>query len=226
MASLSKIIDVHSHIITNLGSQAPMDKLPPWSIEQSLSLMDANGIAASVLSLPDSADHANGPEACQLARRINEQLADIVSKHPTRFGAMATLPALAGTDGLLKEMTYALDALKLDGVATSTSIDDIYLGDTRYDPWFEEMNRRGVTLFVHPVPAKASRSVDLGIDPSLLEFMFDTHRPVAFGVHVRHYTHAHQYDLQRGQEPLLKDQNHFHPWRGNDAICDDAYRNS
>jgi len=25
------IIDVHSHIITNLGSQAPMDKLPPWS---------------------------------------------------------------------------------------------------------------------------------------------------------------------------------------------------
>jgi len=32
MASLSKIIDVHSHIITNLGSQAPMDKLPPWSI--------------------------------------------------------------------------------------------------------------------------------------------------------------------------------------------------
>jgi hypothetical protein len=33
MASLSKIIDVHSHIITNLGSQSPMDKLPPWSIE-------------------------------------------------------------------------------------------------------------------------------------------------------------------------------------------------
>ena len=173
---MTEIIDVHSHIITNLGSQAPMDKLPAWSIEQSLSLMDANGIAASVLSLPDSADHATGPEACQLARRINEQLADIVSKHPTRFGAMATLPAMAATDGLLEEMAYALDTLKLDGVATSTSIDDIYLGDTRYNPWFEEMNRRGVTLFVHPVPAKASRSVDLGIDVSILEFMFDTTR--------------------------------------------------
>jgi hypothetical protein len=69
------IIDVHSHIITNLGSQAPMDKLQPWSIEQSLSLMDANGISASVLSLPDSASHAKGPAACQLARRINEHLA-------------------------------------------------------------------------------------------------------------------------------------------------------
>jgi len=170
------IIDVHSHIITNLGSQAPTDKLPAWSIEQSLSIMDANGIAASVLSLPDSASHAEGPEACQLARRINEQLADIVSKHPTRFGAMATLPALAATDGVLEEMAYALDALKLDGIATTTSTNDIYLGDTRYDPWLEEMNRRRVTLFVHPVPAKASRSVDLGIDVSILEFMFDTTR--------------------------------------------------
>jgi predicted TIM-barrel fold metal-dependent hydrolase len=73
-------------------------------------------------------------------------------------------------------MAYALDMLNLDGVATTTSIDDIYLGDTSYDPWFEEMNRRGVTLFVHPVPAKASRSVDLGIDVSILEFMFDTTR--------------------------------------------------
>jgi predicted TIM-barrel fold metal-dependent hydrolase len=111
--------------------------------------MGANGIAASALSLPDSVHHAKGPEACQLARRINEQLADIVSRHPTRFGAIPTLPALATTDGVLEEMAYALDTLKLDGVTTTTSIDDIYLGDTRYNPWFEEMNRRGVTLFVH-----------------------------------------------------------------------------
>jgi 6-methylsalicylate decarboxylase len=120
---MTDIIDVHSYIITNLGSQAPMDKLPPWSIEQSLSVMDANGISASVLSLPDSVNHAKGPEACQRARQINEQLADIVSKHPTRFGAMATLPAQAATDGVLEEMAHALDTLKRDGVATTTSIE-------------------------------------------------------------------------------------------------------
>src|SRR5260370_29514252 len=89
---------------------------------------------------------------------------------------MARSQTLAAIDGLLEEMAYALDMLNLDGVATTTSIDDIYLGDTSYDPWFEEMNSRGVTLFVHPVAAKASRSVDLGIDVSLLEFMFDTTR--------------------------------------------------
>src|SRR5260370_33722228 len=114
---MTGIMDVHSHIITNIGSQAPMDKLPAWSIEESLSIMDANGISASGLSLPDSASHVKGPEACQLARRINEQLADIVSKHPTLFGAMATLPALAANDRVLEEMSRALDTLQLDGVA-------------------------------------------------------------------------------------------------------------
>jgi len=214
MASLSNIIDVHSHIITNLGSQAPMDKLPPWSVERSLSLMDANGISASVLSLPDSASHARGPEACQLARRINEQLAGIVSKHPNRFGAMATLPALAATDGLLEELAYALDTLKLDGVATTTSIDDVYLGDTRYDPWFEEMNRRRRHLVCPPSPSQG------------ISLRRSRHRRLDFGVHVRHHPHAHQHDLQRGQEALLENQDHFHPWRRNDSIFDDACRNS
>jgi predicted TIM-barrel fold metal-dependent hydrolase len=38
------------------------------------------------------------------------------------------------------------------------------------------MNRRKVTLFMHPIIARASLAVDLKIDPSMLEFMFDTTR--------------------------------------------------
>ncbi len=52
----------------------------------------------------------------------------------------------------------------------------VYLGDSRFDPWFEEMNRRKVTLFMHPIVARASLAVDLKIDASMLEFMFDTTR--------------------------------------------------
>ena len=53
-------------------------------------------------------------------------------------------------DGSLSEMEYALDTLKMDGVSTLTSVEDIYLGDSRFDPWFEEMHRCKVTLFMHP----------------------------------------------------------------------------
>jgi predicted TIM-barrel fold metal-dependent hydrolase len=137
--------------------------------------MDANEIAVSVLSAPGAANYAEDKEAVEISRRINEALAEIVAKHPTRFGAIATLPGKT-IDGSLSEMEYALDTLKMDGVSTLTSVEDIYLGDSRFNPWFEEMNRRKVTLFMHPTVARASLAVDLKIDISMLEFMFDTTR--------------------------------------------------
>lgn len=178
---LTNIIDVHSHIILDLGdgrdtgTGGPLKMMPPWSVENTLSRMDSHGIAACILSVPDAACRDEGARACEIARRTNEYLAEIVAQHPTRFGAMATIPGRT-MDGALQEMAYALDTLKFEGVATSTSINDVYLGDAQFDPWFEEMDRRRVTLFAHPTLAEASRSVDLGLNPSLLEFMFDTTR--------------------------------------------------
>lgn len=175
MAGLSKIIDVHSHAILNMGQQDPHAHQVRWSVERALSLMDANDIAVTILSVPGAANYAEDKEAVGISRRVNEALAEIVSKHPKRFGAIATLPGKT-MDGSLSEMEYALDTLKMDGVSTLTSVEDIYLGDSRFDPWFEEMNRRKVTLFMHPTVARASLAVDLKIDVSILEFMFDTTR--------------------------------------------------
>jgi predicted TIM-barrel fold metal-dependent hydrolase len=175
VANLSTMIDVHSHAILNIGQQVPLANQPRWSIERALSVMDAYEIAVTVLSVPGAANYAADKEAVEISRRINEALAEIVAKHPKRFGAIATLPGKT-IDGSLSEMEYALDTLKMDGVSTLTSVEDIYLGDSRFDPWFEEMNRRKVTLFMHPTVARASLAVDLNIDISMLEFMFDTTR--------------------------------------------------
>src|SRR4030081_3901190 len=181
MAGLGKIIDVHSHPILPFGQGAPVGpgrKPPDWSVESALSYMEEHDIAACVLSAPDSANHATGQAARDIARRVNETLADIVSRHPSRFGALATLPG-QDVDGAVAEITYALDALKLDGVSTSTSINDVYLGEPRFDPCFEELNRRGATLFVHPTFTKAALALLNGLNPSVLEFMFDTTRMIA-----------------------------------------------
>lgn len=170
---LTGIIDVHSHAQLPIGFQIPAPLM--WSPDKALDLMGEHGVAMLVLSVPDAANHATGQEASDIARRLNEALAAIVRQYPTRFGAMATLPGLT-VEGCLQEMAYALDTLGLDGVATSTSLHDVYLGDARFDPWFEEMNRRAVPLFIHPTMAKAADPVDLGLNPALLEFMFDTTR--------------------------------------------------
>jgi predicted TIM-barrel fold metal-dependent hydrolase len=175
MTGLSNFIDVHSHAILDIGQGAPLNKQPEWSVESALSFMDRYEIAACVLSVPDAANHGVGQEVRDVARRINEILADAVARHPTRFGAVATLPA-QDSDDALTEMTHALDVLGMDGVATSTSINETYLGEAKFDPWFEEMNRRGVTLFIHPTITETSVPLSIGLNPSVLEFMFDTTR--------------------------------------------------
>src|SRR5437667_11930517 len=71
-------------------------------------------------------------------------------------------------DGSLSEMEYALDTLKMDGVSTLTSVEDIYLGDSRFDPWFEEMNRCKVTLFIHPTVLCNPEARPFGVTSSWL----------------------------------------------------------
>ncbi len=173
-----QLIDVHSHAILPIGSSAPLANLPSWSVEGALALMDENGIAASVLSIPHAAQHGNAAEASSIARRINDTIADIIAKHPTRFGGFATIPGHIA-DATLLEMEYALDTLKLDGVATSTNINDVYLGEPAFDPWLEELHRRQATLFIHPWTLSTASSMDLGLNYSVFEFMFDTTRMLA-----------------------------------------------
>ena len=179
MASLSKIIDVHSHPILAFGERAPVGeaKQPDWSVEGALSYMEEYDITACVLSAPAAANDATGQEARDIARRTNELLAEIVSNHPNRFGAVATLPAL-DADGAIAEISYALDTLKLDGVTTTTSINDVYLGEPQFDPWLEELDRRSATFFVHPTITRAGETLLNGLNASVIEFMFDTTRMV------------------------------------------------
>ena len=175
MRGLSGVIDVHSHAILHIGQEAPMEHQPDWSVDKALALMDEHGIAACVLSVPDAANTGSRFKARDIARRINEALAQIVSEHPSRFGALATLPG-ADPDGALLEIEHALGFLGMDGVSTSTSIGDVYLGQPAYDPWLDELHLRQATLFVHPVMAKTSQTVSMGLNVSILEFMFDTTR--------------------------------------------------
>src|SRR5712671_7158185 len=147
MACLAQIIDVHSHPILPYGQGAPVgpgQKQPDWSIESAISYMDEHDISACVLSDPDSANHATGQEARDIARRVNETLADIVSRHPNRFGALATLPG-QDADGSVAEIIYALDTLEMDGVSTSTSINDVYLQLTRLKPIFSRRAHDAMT---------------------------------------------------------------------------------
>jgi predicted TIM-barrel fold metal-dependent hydrolase len=95
------------------------------------------------------------------------------SSAPIQGGSFAVLP-LEDLDATMEEMAYALDVLGLDGV--SCSIGGAYLGDSRFDDWFAEMNRRAVTLFIHPALPKGIDQIGTGLNAAILEFMFDSTR--------------------------------------------------
>jgi hypothetical protein len=111
-------IDIHHHIlppeyvsalagigITGGGGMP----FPRWSAEEALGLMDRHGIQSAVTSISSPGVHLGDAAAARhLARRCNEISARLVSDHPTRFGAFATLP-LPDVVGALRDLVHAIE---------------------------------------------------------------------------------------------------------------------
>ena len=150
-----------------------------WNVEDSLTVMDRNGIDAAILSISAPGTVFVGPDAApRLARETNEALARIVGDHPDRFGAMAVIP-LPNVDAAIAEIDYALDTLKLDAIGLMSNFSGIYLGDERFAPVIRHLDDRHATVFVHPTIVAMPPEQTLGLPPSLYEFPFDTTRTVA-----------------------------------------------
>jgi aminocarboxymuconate-semialdehyde decarboxylase len=86
---------------------------------------------------------------------------------------------LPDVEGSLREIAYALDVLKLDGIVLFSNARGVYLGDRRFAPLFEELQRRAAVVFVHPTASPDTAFHQLGLPDSLLDFPVDTSRAIA-----------------------------------------------
>jgi 6-methylsalicylate decarboxylase len=126
-------IDIHHHalpaevieLMRELGLPTPAQQ---WCLNDTLDVMDANAIEASVVSNVFPCDVlGDAALARRLARQVNEAAAEVVRLHPNRFGFFAILP-LPQVDLALAEAAYALDDLGAEGVALLPHGGDHYLG--------------------------------------------------------------------------------------------------
>jgi len=76
-------------------------------------------------------------------------------------------------------LEYGLDVLKLDGVVLFSNARGIYLGDARFRPVFEELERRSAVVFVHSMASPDPAARSLGLPDTLIDFTADTTRAVA-----------------------------------------------
>jgi 6-methylsalicylate decarboxylase len=187
----SKLIDTHHHFYPPAYQKAWSDwedqrKIPhfgvqlAWSRDRDIEAMDKNAVTTSVLSLASTPGtwFDAGPQAAHdMARLCCDFAAEMVRDKPGRYALFAPLSML-DTDATLKEIEYALDTLKADGVNLQTNYGDKWLGDPVYQPVFEELNRRKAVVYVHPLVASCCGRLNVGAFPAVIEVPHDTTRTI------------------------------------------------
>jgi predicted TIM-barrel fold metal-dependent hydrolase len=178
-------IDVHAHIVPPSWLSA-MDvigrkdfPLANWSVQKMIEDMDQGGVATAILSPTTPQVTPLGKDtAVRVARESNEFSKKMESDHLGRFGTFAMLP-MPNIGESLKEIAYAFDTLKVDGVGLMTSYGDKWLGYPEFAPVWEELNRRKATVYTHPTGANCCVNLVQGIGESTVEFAADTTRSIA-----------------------------------------------
>jgi 6-methylsalicylate decarboxylase len=186
-ANMTLTVDLHHHVIPDFYWQASNEdgnaaggiNPPRWSLEGAIAYLDEARIDVAVPSISTPGVHFGDDAAARtLARRVNEFIANIKRDRSDRFGGFAALP-LPDVDGSLEELAYSFDVLELDGVSLMTNAGGSYLGDTRFDPIFAELQRRGAVAFVHPTASPDPIAHTLGLPDALLDYPVDTSRAIA-----------------------------------------------
>jgi predicted TIM-barrel fold metal-dependent hydrolase len=181
-------IDVHHHILppsyvraigdARIGPLIVAGKTPEWTPQHSIEAMDRNGIEKAITSMSaPGLWFGDARITMALTRECNDYAAKMRSDHPGRFGVFASLP-LPDIEGSLREIAYALDELKVDGIGLLTNYDGKYPGDPVFAPVFDELNRRKAVVYFHPTEAPCCHAHHLAIPAATLEFPFDTTKAV------------------------------------------------
>lgn len=181
------LIDVHQHVIPDiykselarvgvLGSGE--NPWPAWSIPRQLELMDEFGIDAVLLSIASPGAYFGDIDfTIRLVQTCNETMAQMVADHPGKFGAMGFV-SLPDVGQACKDVAYALDVLKMDGINLQSHTGERYLGHPDESELYAELDRRRAVIFLHPQRPPARNMPHYSFPAGYTELTFDTTRAV------------------------------------------------
>jgi predicted TIM-barrel fold metal-dependent hydrolase len=186
-----KLIDTHHHFYPPgyLAQQKEWEgarKIPPypgvfdWSPARSIEQMDKAGIRTAVVSLASTPGlwfDAGAENAAKTVRECQDFAAKMHQDYPDRFAVFAPL-SMMNIDVTLKEIEYAFDTIKANGINLQSNYGDKWLGDAMYKPVLEELNRRKAVAYVHPLVAACCGRLAMPTFGAVIEVPHDTTRAV------------------------------------------------
>jgi aminocarboxymuconate-semialdehyde decarboxylase len=92
---------------------------------------------------------AEPDEGLERARIQNDALAGMVRAHPDRLSALGALP-LQEPELAADELRVLMGAGVLKGVEVAASVRGVFLGDDRFEPFWDAAEATGALVFVHP----------------------------------------------------------------------------
>jgi predicted TIM-barrel fold metal-dependent hydrolase len=151
-----------------------------WTPQRSIEQMDKFGIGVSLLSLTQVGNviYDNTEKGRAACRLVNEYGAKCMADYPKRFGMFASIP-FPDVEGSLKEIAYAYDTLKADGISIYTNDNQgKWPGDPAHEPIWQELNRRNTILYMHPWVPACCANLNYGAGSFMNEIDFETSRAV------------------------------------------------
>lgn len=121
-----------------------------WSAEKRIEDCDAAGVDIQVLStVPVMFSYwAKAADAAEVARFLNDHIAEVVSEFPLRFFGLGTVP-MQDTELAVRELERCKE-IGLAGVQIGTNVNQLNLGESQFFDVFAACERLGMAVFVHP----------------------------------------------------------------------------
>ncbi|MEO8573726.1 MAG: amidohydrolase family protein, partial [Pyrinomonadaceae bacterium] len=121
-----------------------------WSPEKRIEEIDEFGVLVQVLStVPVMFSYwAKPQDGLEVARFLNDHIADVVTDFPLRFVGLGTVP--------LQDKNLAIQELRrcksigLAGVQIGTNVNQLNLGEPQFFDFFAACEELGMAIFVHP----------------------------------------------------------------------------
>lgn len=169
------MIDAHSHWLPDeIISNAHFYSRAWGDIETQLKVLQGQGIDKAVLSYPTSDAHLKLGGTAAVARLFNDRVSEIIRRFPDKFIGAAVLP-VDNSDAMLTEARRAMEDLGFKAFSLASSYDGRYLDDKLFIPLYEEIENKGIPIFVHSQivnPIGFERVQDPLLTP-VIEYIFD-----------------------------------------------------